>query len=501
MKPRLLFVGIDGGSHPLVSNAIDAGRLPTLEQLADEGASGVLRSTFPAHTGPAWTSAFTGVNPGEHGVFQFWETQSWDYRPRVLGANDWCAEPLWRTLERHGLTVGVLNVPMTHPPAKLDGGYMLSWPLSRTIHYAEPPELIRELAAVGAHYHSDIVSMYRGQLDYVELAEGFVRGRTKAVRHLLSERPVDALFVVYSEVDRVSHHFWGDREEPREEVLRSYELFDEALGELLELVSDDCLVAVGSDHGFGLCTGNLYVHELLETAGLCATKYVRETSHDDGPAAELDADESASWFTSGARYLRTMDWQRTLAFMPAPGCFGLNLNLRGRHRQGQVSPGAEAKAVRERLAEAVTTLFVDEAGEPLFDLVEREEVYRGSQVAKAPDLLLLPRRPDVMPHPGLPGEPWGRPTQEAIHREAGVVFLRGESVPVGAALSPARVEDVAPTLLALLGLPVQEGLDGKWLVGRDSPAIEPRQPYGGAPELREDDEHVLEDRLAAMGYI
>ena len=499
-SPRLLFFGIDGADDGLVRRLVGEGRMPALGRLIERGASGPLRSTFPPHTAPAWTSIFTGVRPGEHGIYQFWETQSPMYRPRVLGSGDWRWEPVWRSLERHGLRVGVVNVPMTHPPVALTGGFMISWPLARTIHYASPPELIRELAASGAHYHSDLVTMYRGQEDYPRLAAEYVEGRTTAVLHLLRSRPVDALFVVYSEVDRVSHHFWGDGEAPRDEVLGAYELVDAALAEVVDAVPDDCFVVVASDHGFGRCSANLQVNELLEQAGLCATKLVAEVGHDGSPRTELDVDATAGWFTSSSRYVRTIDWERTRAYMPAPGCFGINFNLRGRQQAGCVDE-AETAAVVAAVEEAVASTAT--AARPALSVVPREDVYQGRSADAAPDLLLVPGPWDVMPHPGLAGELWSAPTQEAIHRTDGILTLHGTGVAGGALRSDAGVEDVTPTLLALLDLPIQEGVDGRPLIGDGAYEVEPRQrvdvEVGSA--LSADDEKLVESRLRKMGYV
>ncbi len=219
---RLLLVGIDGAAHPVVQRLLAEGRLPNLRSVAGDGLFGPLESTFPPHTAPGWVSAFTGVGPGRHGIFQFWPTQWPEYRPPVVSARQIEAEPLWSMLERHGVSVGVVNVPMTHPPCSLRSGYMVSWPLSPTIHYSEPPTLLRELATAGTHYRSDLACMFRGEPDYPERAARFIEDRTKVLMFLMEHRPVEVLVVVYTEVDRISHHFWGDREDPSDVVVRGY---------------------------------------------------------------------------------------------------------------------------------------------------------------------------------------------------------------------------------------------------------------------------------------
>jgi predicted AlkP superfamily phosphohydrolase/phosphomutase len=500
MSLRLLVIGVDGASAPVTDRLMAEGRLPNLAALARRGARGALDATFPPHTAPGWASMFTGVSPGKHGVYQFWDTQDPDYGARVCGASDFAREPLWHTLDRHGLAVGVLNVPMTHPPRALRNGYMLSWPLVRTLRYSEPPELVGELARAGVHFQSDLATMFRDQDDYLAQVDGFMRGRTASVRYLLERRPVEALFVVYTEVDRVSHYYWGDESEPSEEVFACYEQMDREIGALVDLVPQDCVVAVASDHGFGHCSQNVYVHAALEDAGLLRSTYVATSSDERVIEGDYSERGGASWFTSDRTYRRQIDWARTRVYMPTPGCFGLNLNLEGRQREGivrEADRGAIAKDVAEIIRE------IQGPGGPLFEVAPREAVYHGECVGRAPDLVLLPHRWDVMAHPGLGTPLLGPPTQAGIHRREGVLCVAGPGVAEGE-LGGARIEDVAPTLLSLLGLPAQEELDGRVLFGDAHAELEPRVTWNEhvpTVALSTEDQREADRRLAALGYL
>ena len=68
---KLLVIGLDGATWDLIGPWADSGELPLFKKLRDEGAWGPLRSVTPNLTPPGWTTAFTGVNPGKHGVFDF----------------------------------------------------------------------------------------------------------------------------------------------------------------------------------------------------------------------------------------------------------------------------------------------------------------------------------------------------------------------------------------------------------------------------------------------
>jgi predicted AlkP superfamily phosphohydrolase/phosphomutase len=260
---------------------------------------------------------------------------------------------------------------------------MISWPLSKTLRYTSPPELMGELVAAGLHYHSDIVTMYRGQADYCELAHKFTADRAKTCLHLQATRPVEAMFVVFTEVDRVSHYYWGEKDEPSDAVKECYQDMDRALGVLLELTDENTLLVVSSDHGFGTCDADFNVHEMLEQNQLLATKYMPvaqnvNASHDDVTAT--------SWFDAPGQYKRTIDWNNTQFYMPTPGCFGLNANLKGREIQGNLDL-ADLPAAEEALSAAIASI-VDAEGKPWFTLQRNSDVYAGKKTRQCTRLYI-----------------------------------------------------------------------------------------------------------------
>src|SRR5205807_1707115 len=90
-------------------------------------------------------------------------------------------------------------------------------------------------------------------------------------------------------------------------------------------------------------------------------------------------------------------------------------------------------------------------GESIFTVVPRDAVYRGHRIEEAPDLILLPQLWEVMPGPSIAAETWAPPTQAGIHREDGILFSR--NFDLASPTAGYRVEDIAPTCLARLGLP------------------------------------------------
>jgi len=70
-KIKLVIIGIDGGTYSIIDPLIEKGALPNLRRLIKSGVKGILKSTYPPLTAPAWVSFMTGENPGKHGFFDF----------------------------------------------------------------------------------------------------------------------------------------------------------------------------------------------------------------------------------------------------------------------------------------------------------------------------------------------------------------------------------------------------------------------------------------------
>src|SRR5208337_3671270 len=78
---KLILLGIDGATWKILAPLISAGRLPNFRRLIADGSSRILQSTVPAESPPAWTSMFTGVNPGKHGIVDFQLKQNGKFVP------------------------------------------------------------------------------------------------------------------------------------------------------------------------------------------------------------------------------------------------------------------------------------------------------------------------------------------------------------------------------------------------------------------------------------
>ncbi len=480
-------------------------------------------SVTPPATFPAWTTCVTGVNPGRHGIFDFTQMQSGDYALQFTNATYRKSPALWNILSDAGKRVGVLGVPATYPPEPVNG-FMVSGfdsPVCTRVDrsFVYPPSLYDEIrdwrfadfqeTQIGPGWHGMALG---------KLLEGIAHKEAIAQR-LLQREPWDFFMAVFGESDTVSHHFWlfHDPDSPRhrpgheEAIRRVYERLDAAVGQLVEAAGEDVTVGVVSDHGFGGAgTGVVHLNNwldehnhltfehggdsLLKRMALAFTpNSLRGTLFRRFQGLATRA-ESRSRF-SGIDWAHTRAWSEELNYFPS-----IRVNLQGREPQGLVPASDYDSFCRDLCAELG-------AWEPIQKAWRRDELYAGDHVHRAPDILLELALEDGYSHSCLRsrgGPPFRRIEADEYlggkergmngnHRPTGVLLL---SKPSDASF--ASLQDIAPTVLAELGVPAPP-MDGISLLGAGIPSDESR-PFGTESAYTQEQEGRVEKRLRDLGY-
>ncbi|MEO1271562.1 MAG: alkaline phosphatase family protein, partial [Myxococcota bacterium] len=270
---RLLLIGLDGLEPSLVQRWIASGDLPHLARLRNTGRWGPLRSTLPCATFPAWTSILTGVNPGQHGVFDFARLISGSYDVEFAGAAIRRRPSLPMLASNSGLRVACVGFPATYPPEPVNGlmigGFDSPVAVSIDHSFVHPPELAHTLEARFGRYVFADFAETRSWMPgwHRRAARKLLRGLTRRAdiaHHLLARERWDLFMVHFGESDTAAHHFWAfhDPRSPRypghaatddlQMVLQQvYMALDAAVGRLCAQVGDQAHVMVVSDHGFG----------------------------------------------------------------------------------------------------------------------------------------------------------------------------------------------------------------------------------------------------------
>jgi predicted AlkP superfamily phosphohydrolase/phosphomutase len=144
------------------------------------------------------------------------------------------------------------------------------------------------------------------------------------------------------------------------------------------------------------------------------------------------------------------------------------VNLKGREPQGIVEPGRDYEALVAELRRRLVAFRDAATGEPVVTAVHRrEEIYHGPHTAGAPDLVLETAR-TVCAVEGM--GPASLFAADAVahdrtgnHARDGMLVMHGEGIRAGLELCSVPVDDLAPTVLYLMGLPVDPNMDGRVL--------------------------------------
>lgn len=550
---RTLIIGLDGVPLDLIRRWADGGFLPTLSRLMQTGVVGYLRSTIPPTSGPSWSSFVTGMNPGKTGIYDFLYRREGTYSFPPVNASLRSGTSVWRYLSDAGFRIGVLNMPMSYPVERLNGFVVSGWmtPYAAT-DYIHPPELAAELAREIGNYR-----IYPAETFTEARKESFLRAsydllemRTRTAEYLAATRPWDVLMTVFFDTDRFLHqlwhyidpdHPWRSDDEDKEPVVRDYFCaVDASIARLLEHADEETQVILLSDHGMGRARNFIVLNNWLLETGLLRLKrdastwlkqimfrsgFTLRNVHQiaDRLGLSRQAEYVAGYFVDHLLKLAFLsfvdvDWSRSRAYSFGRHLGSVYVNLRGREPQGIVEPGAEYEAVRDEI-ECLAHEFRDpRTGRKLIgQVLRREEVYSGPRLERAPDLIIRPEDPSDIFF-GL-ADFGHRQTVSTVyrysgmHRDDGMLVMAGPNIRQGSTIEGAAIQDLAPTLLHSMGVPVPVGMDGRvledayvdgYMESFPLRMAEPLTADGSAPAeigYTEEGEEEIMDRLRGLGYM
>jgi predicted AlkP superfamily phosphohydrolase/phosphomutase len=371
--------------------------------------------------------------------------------------------------------------------------------------------------------------------------------RGRANGGLLADQHVpdwSVLLVQFQNLDPFQHRAWRylnvdetGIDEPKwndaaAEVIRG---LDAAIGMLCELADRrGAAVMAVSDHGFGPCLGRVDVNRILLDAGVARLPgrlgnlrrrlrqardrlRVWNAKRGDPTARSASFDQSIS-----AQF--PFDWKRTLAFAPHQDTAAM-IYVNSVARQGLTRDAAplftpqQIDEACEAAAQALGEARHPETGTVLFPrIIRTAQAYQLDPAREGyPDLIALPDDPYWV-RTRLTGDgSWvtGDPNLPGTHRPEGIVVLGGTALAPGRSLD-ARLTDVTPTILSLLGLPVPAHVEGQ-AITQEPATVSPPSPFNavrkdGAEgalegphrrtfEYTDEEQAILEQRLADLGYL
>ncbi len=559
---RVVVIGMDGATFDLIQPWAAQGHLPNLARLMAGGAWGPLASTLQPATAPAWVTFMTGVNQGAHGLYDFVRRRPESYNVEVTNATQIGAPTVFDMLSEAGRRVISVNVPYTFPPHAING-IMVGGPFAAAVtpDLVYPRSYFDKLKALVPDYF--VLPSYNPQAadplaDFADKLLQEVAQRERVSVDLLQSEPWDLFMVVFMATDEVHHSFWSYMEAPVTDplsryrhVIRSvYERIDQAIGTLLKAATregqPDPTVLVVSDHGAGPFHSMVNLNHCLAQAGLFhfQTGRANRWGHLRSAAVQRAAYLYRHSMPAGWRELirnrlgshrfasikgefesvlatSGVDWSQTQAYALGVGG-NIFINLRGREPQGIVDPGEAYDQVCQTIERCFMRLTDPETSEKVVKKVHRrQEIYMGPFLEQAPDLIIEwadyvywgrggydhPDAPifQVQRHFDYSDQPLS-----GSHRPLGILIAGGPVIKTHPNFAGARLVDLAPTLLHLLGVEPKWALEGHALtpiVGDTSNDVSVDLGQSGSPptpdqfEYTPDEAQMIADHLRALGYL
>src|SRR6056297_3795597 len=545
MAGKTLIIGIDGGEPTLIKKWINEGELSNFKKIVNKGSFGKLRSTIPPITGAAWSSFQTGTNPGKHGAFNWFKRREGEYDAEPVTALDIHEPTLWRILNVFKKKVGLIGIPVTTPPEEMDNFLIPGLLTTRHAKVQSYPEnFIDHVREIVPDFKFSPKEWTRGyDLDkWVDEMVEDIEKKTRLSKQLMIEQDWQFFMVHYMESDQVQHYLWHELKESPRHILKIYQAIDKAIGELKNLIDEDDIIMIMSDHGFGELKYNFHIDTWLLNNNYIKLKNNFFTQFKKiffrmgitkefllpigefiypplrklgivSTAVDLASNPMLDWLFISSN---NVNWDKSVAYSHSE-IGHIFLNIKGRDPEGVLEP-EEAEEVRDEIIEKLKSFENPFTGKKITSEVYKgEEIYHGAMADQAPDIVFIPDDMSILgkgayqflSHKNVSKSQ----NQTGHHRMDGIFFAEGPAIEPGASSEGAHIMDIAPTVLYLMDLPLLDSMDGKLLkkiINEDfiediDEMYVSKSEVGLEKNLRDnlfkDDIQDKKDRLKGLGYV
>jgi predicted AlkP superfamily phosphohydrolase/phosphomutase len=457
--PRVALIGLDCVTPQLLFRDL-AAETPNIHKLMANGMFGDLASITPPITVPAWACGMTGKTPGQLGIYGFRNRKDNSYNGLSIATSESVREPaVWDLLGERNKKSVLIGVPPGYPIKPLEGwriSCFLTPPSAKT--YAYPAEVMAEVEEeLGPEnpYIFDIPNFReKGMAEVHDQLYKMTERKFKVARRFVKTKPWDFFMMVEMGADRLHHVFWQDFDpshpkyvpgNPYESAFQDYYRYlDREVGSLIELLPDDCVTIVMSDHGARMMQGGVCFNDWLIREGYLTTS---------DPVTEITPIGKTP-----------IDWGRTVAWGDG-GYYGrLFLNVKGREPEGIVEP-SQYDAVRDELMGKLEAMTGPDGEHFGTKVLKPDEVYP-DVVGVAPDLIVYfadlewrsvgtVGNPAVFTHENDTGPDGANHDKTAVFSMMG---LPGQ--PMGE-VEGLRLVDVGPSILKMFGIDAPQGAIGR----------------------------------------
>jgi predicted AlkP superfamily phosphohydrolase/phosphomutase len=332
-------------------------------------------------------------------------------------------------------------------------------PANPAMPISTPPDYAREIVEqTGPFYTQGLPDDTKaldegvfGDVDYISQADLVLEERMKQYRYEIDRfRTLDRgfLFFYFNSLDQNCHMFWRNMDPASpmhadaegkywDRIREMYIAMDTVLEHALDVVDDDTVLFIVSDHGFAPYHRSFHVNTWLLENGYLQLQ--RGMERED------------------VAYLQGINWRTTRAY--AFGINGLYINERGREMGGIVRRGPERERLLAELVEGLESVVDPTTGmQPIKHAYLADEAYNGPHVADGPDIILGYSRRYRGSNESALGKMTNTIFSDNVLKWSGDHCMAADEVP-GVLLSNRKIIkedpsllDMAPTFLSLFNL-------------------------------------------------
>ncbi len=358
---RTLIIGLDGVPFGMLKDFAELGVMANTAELISGGIFEKMHSTIPEISSVAWSSIITGQNPGQHSIFGFTDLFPQSYKIRFPNFNDLKSQPFWSFAKNESV---IINVPSTYPVKDMNGVHIsgfVSIDINRSVH---PAFLIPQLEDLGYRIDVDSEKAHRDLNIFLKDLDETLTARIQTAEYLWDYIDWQIFTLTFTGTDRLMHFLWDAYEDKNHKYhdafLEHFRRIDQAVGKIYSKLTENDILIMLSDHGFGKLEKDVYVNYLLANEGFLTFRPNTEPK-----LANINSTTKA------------------FALDPAR----IYINQKDKYPAGGVEADDKGACLKE-LENLFGSLRID-GKKVIKHIYRKQDIYTGPYLEDAPDLVLI----------------------------------------------------------------------------------------------------------------
>ncbi len=454
-KKKIIVIAIGGATWKVINPLLKENDLPCIAQLMRDGSFGSLESPESMASAVTWASGATGGLPEKHGI-----------SPHGYSSNSYRMKTFWEVAEQNGMSVGVFEYLANWPPKKTNGYVIPGWDAFNTETFPSKFSFVKRLERMEKQRNrrkvwdyfqifvlavrnglrletimNSAVYIYQEKFCNLKYLDRIYRAHLSKLAltsdiftYLYKKCPYDVSVYYNGATDGMGHFYWRFFEPEKFNNVQEHELekyghvlplvyrkTDETIGKILQVVDESTTVVIFSNHGL--------------------------------KASPNHALDRTYYLLNSQKLLELLDLSREISVTRTDRIEHLKVN------SGKTK---DLHTLVERLRE----LEAERNHQKLIEFVRIDQDLKVATVTVNPEAMTdedvsvrfrntLMKIKDLVERAEIPFS--------AVHDRDGIILIKGPNIKKGYEIQDAKLVDVTPTILTILGLPLNSDMDGRVL--------------------------------------